>query len=85
MTKSSDERDTQLKYLQVIRKAAEDSEPRVDGYNQALLDAVIDVVALEAQHAQQSTNIVQKATAAVEALGRHLTTGGWSEVEESSK
>ena len=85
MTRSSDERDTQLKYLQVIRQAAEDSEPRVDGYNVALYEAVIEVVALEAQHTQQATNIQQKATGAVEHLGRFLMTGGWSEVEESAE
>ncbi len=80
----SNEREQQLRYVQVIGESVWQVESRVDGYRRALRDTVVEILKLERENVQRRTNITQRVTAQAQALGEFLVKSDWKEGEDSA-
>jgi hypothetical protein len=77
MTESKGSHQDRLRYIQVVKEGVQSVPQRVPGYQEALRDALIDILALEGQHVHRRLNISQQITAQIDALGSVLHAAGW--------
>lgn len=70
---------SQQKLLKVLRaQVAEiDESTRINGYQKQLFDTLAQIVVLEQEHLEASTQIQKKVTDKTQALGQFLVHGKW--------